>query len=170
MSIVPNDDPMRIGCTLLDPTLPREAAFDLPVCEATPVIDLDGYAGACGWIQLVRSTDATGEFELDPLSLLRDVATPFAFFGIKPTLFDAPFRQSRSDLSWTARSFLCAVPDAVMSKVVEPVTAFQWGFAVTSGAIMIDDPKPLTPSAWNEHRSLLAMAFPAWTFAATGAL
>ncbi len=55
VSVTVNEDPVRLGCDLLDISLPADAARGLPVCEATPIIDLDGYASACGWIQVVRS-------------------------------------------------------------------------------------------------------------------
>jgi hypothetical protein len=57
-----------------------------------------------GWIQLVRSTDGEtpDEYELDPLALFRHVDTPYAFFGIKPELFDAPFREHRRSIRWQA--------------------------------------------------------------------
>jgi hypothetical protein len=166
--ITANDDPARLGCDLLDPAMPPDAARGFPVCGATPVIDLHGYAAACGWIQLVRSTDASDQYELDPLALLRGVNTPFAFFGLKASLFDAPFRGARSDLSWTARSFLCAVPDAVISKAVQPVAAFTWGFAVTAEAIRIEPAAKLDLAVWKEHSALLSASFPGWTFDATG--
>jgi hypothetical protein len=162
--IGPNDDPVALGCDLLDRTLPRDAANGFPVCEAALVFDLVGYAAICGWVQLVRSSDASGEFEIDPLSLLRGVDTPFAFFGVKPTLFDAPFRTSRHDLSWSARSFLCAVPDAVMSKSVRPVAAFSWGFSVAHETIEINPATTLDLTAWDEHLPLLRTSFPNWTF------
>ena len=164
VSITANDDPVRLGCHLLDRSLPEEAARSFPVCEATPIIDLVGYAGACGWIQLVRSSDASDEFEMDPLSLFRGVETPFAFFGVKPTLFDAPFRASHNDLVWRARSFLCVVPDGVMSKVVRPVAGFTWGFSVARGAIAIDPPADLDVAVWDEHLPLLRESFPNWDF------
>lgn len=164
VEICANDEPTRFGCDLLDTALPSEAARGYPVCEARLVIDLDGYAAVCGWIQLVRSSDASGDFELDPLALYRDVNTPFAFFGVKQSLFDAPFRGQRYDLSWTARSFLCAIPDAVMSKVVGVVAAFTWGFTVTSQSVDITPASGLDLSAWNEHLPLLRGSFPDWTF------
>jgi len=163
-----NESPIRVGCDLLDPTLPSDLAVGFPVCEATPTIGLEGYAATCGWIQVVRSTDASDEFELDPLSLFRDVDMPFAFFGVKPVLFDAPFRETRHDLAWTARAFLCAVPDAVMSKIVVPVAAFEWGFTVTEGSIAIDAATALDVGRWQAHVSLLRAAFPNWTFADAG--
>jgi len=162
-----NDEPQHFGCDLLDRKLPPDVARGFPVCEATPEIDLVGYAGTCGWVQFVRSSDASDEFELDPLALFRSVDTPFAFFGVKPVLFDAPFRKSRYDLSWTARSFLCAVPDAVMSKSVQPVAAFAWGFAVTHAEIDIAAPTPLGLAVWDEHLPILRTSFPGWSFASS---
>jgi hypothetical protein len=35
---------------------------------------------------------AGGSFEMDPIAIYRDVATPFAWYGLKPELFDAPSR------------------------------------------------------------------------------
>lgn len=165
VAISTNDDPVRVRCDLLDGAIAKDAAYGFPMCEATPIVDLHGYAAACGWIQLVRSSDASGEFELDPLSLFRDAGSPFAFFGVKPTLFDAPFRETRHDLTWTAHSFLCAVPDAVMSKSAEPVAAFSWGFTVANATIEIEPAKALRLDAWNQHLPLLRASFPDWTFA-----
>jgi len=100
-------------------------------------IDADGYAAAMGWVQLVRSTDAAPEFEMDPLALFREVATPFAFFGIKPTMFDAPFRDEKYDLTWRAETFLCAIPDGVMSQHAQPLAGFGWGFDVLDRGIAL---------------------------------
>lgn len=127
VSLVVNDDPLRYGCDLLDPDLPPDAAQGYPVCRAEIEHDADGYAAAMGWVQLVRSTDAAPEFEMDPLALFREVATPFAFFGIKPTMFDAPFRDEKYDLTWRAETFLCAIPDGVMSQHAQPLAGFGWG-------------------------------------------
>ncbi len=168
VSVSANTDPRRLGCDLLDRSLPSAAATDFPVCVARPEIELEGYAAAPrGWVQLVRSTDASGEFELDPLAVFGDLETPFAFFGIGPTLFDAPFRESRYDLTWHARSVLAALPDGVMSKVVHPVVAFEWGFTVLDRTISIEAPSTLNLAAWDEHVPLLADSHPSWSFASS---
>jgi hypothetical protein len=80
-------------------------------------------------------------------------------------LFDAPFRDSRGDLDWEARSFLCATPDGVMTRQVEPLAAFAWGFRVVDAQIAIRDPEALALEAWEAHRALLAEHYPGWTFA-----
>jgi hypothetical protein len=163
-SVEVNDDPVRVGCDLLDAGLPPDAARGFPVCRATVVLEADGYAAALGWVQLVRSTDDDDVFKPDPLALFRDVDTPFAFFGIRPTLFDAPFRPTLADLDWTAHSYLCAVREGVMSKLVYPVAAFSWGFTVRDEEISLEQPAPLPLGSWAEHGAVLSSAYPSWTF------
>ncbi|MDQ1552851.1 MAG: hypothetical protein QOD50_2273 [Actinomycetota bacterium] len=162
-----NDDPTGWGCDLLTQQLPADAARGFPVCRAEIDHPARGYAAALGWLQLVRSSDSDGDpskYEMDPISIYRDVATPFAFFGFKPVLFDAPFRESTYPLTWRARSYLCAAPDAVMTKRVSPVAAFAWGFDVVDGRVRLLGPESLDLTSWNAHLSLLASEYPAWRF------
>src|SRR5687768_42614 len=104
VDLVPNNHPVELGCGLLAGSVPARAAYGFPVCTATIRHPAQGYAAACGWIQLVRSSDGGPGFELDPLALFRGIDTPYAFFGVKPVLFDAPFRPGSEDLEWEARS------------------------------------------------------------------
>ena len=166
VTVQANLDPAALGCPLLDPALPADAALGYPVCRASISSDLDGYAAAFGWIQVVRSTDANNpdEFDIDPLALFRDVATPFAFFGIKPLLFDAPFRDQRYDLAWEAHAFLCEVPDGVMSQRVSALVGFWWGFDLAGGQVTIHPAKALDLAEWNGHLNLLTEHYPDWTF------
>ncbi len=162
-----NADPAAVGCDLLDPGLEPDAALGFGCCEATVHTALRGYAAAMGWVQLVRSSDSVGnpdEYEIDPLSLFRGVDTPYAFFGIRPVLFDAPFRGSRDDLAWEARSYLCFTPDAVMTRRVRAVTGFSWGFALAGGQVALREPAPLTAATWDEHVPALRRGFPGWSF------
>jgi len=166
--VEPNRKPTELGCALLDDRIEADAALGFPVCTATIHYERSGYAAALGWIQLVRSTDGEshGEaFELDPLALLRGVDTPYAFFGVKPVLFDAPFRPDRADLEWQAHTFLCFSPDAVMTKTVYAATGFTWGFWLERGVLSFRDPETLPATAWTSHVPTLATAFPDWTFA-----
>ena len=166
VTVQTNLDPAGLGCPLLDPSLPADAAAGFPVCRASISTDLGGYAAAFGWIQVVRSTDAPNPdvFDIDPLALFRGVSTPFAFFGIKPLLFDAPFRDRRYDLGWLAHSFLCEVPDGVMSRRVTPLVGFSWGFQVAQGDVTIHPARALDLPEWNQHLTLLAGHYPDWTF------
>jgi hypothetical protein len=108
----PNDDPPSVG--------KAPGAEGFPVCEATVSTDLAGYDALFGWVQLVgieRSSAAERQFEPDPLEILDDLDLPFGFYGVRPTLFDAPSRQDRQQqLDWLAHSFLCMSPGAVMER------------------------------------------------------
>jgi hypothetical protein len=90
----------------------------------------------------------------------------YAFFGIKPELFDAPFRDRRAPMRWRARSFLCASPDAVMSRVAVPLCAFTWGFVIDKAGATpnIIEPEPLPIATWAEQVRLLEESHPAWRF------
>jgi hypothetical protein len=69
---------------------------------------------------MVRSTDsAPDKFEMDPIALYQQIPTPYAWFGVRPELFDAPSRDSRYDMTWEAHSFLCVSPDAVLTRHVQ---------------------------------------------------
>jgi len=153
-----------MAATLLHPDLPPDAAHGYPICRAEIEHDADGYAAAMGWVQLVRSTDAAPAFEMDPLALFREVASPFAFFGIKPTMFDAPFRDEKYDLTWRAETFLCAIPDGVMSQHAQPLAGFGWGFDVLDRGIALVGPTVLDLSAWDQHLSVLRSLYPTWVF------
>ena len=91
VSISANTDPSALGYLLLSYGLPVDFARGFPVCRATVTYPADGYAAIFGWTQMVRSTDAaTGDFEMDPIAIYKGVDTPFAWYGTRPELFDAP--------------------------------------------------------------------------------
>jgi hypothetical protein len=162
-----NQSPAELGCGLLSSEVSADLAIGFPVCTAKIQYERDGYAAALGWIQLVRCTDGASNgdvFELDPLALLRDVDTPYAFFGVKPILFDAPFRTNHVDLDWQADSFLCFSPDAVMTKQVHAVAGFSWGFRLEDDDFSFQAVQALAPDDWNGHLSTLTTMFPSWTF------
>jgi hypothetical protein len=167
VAVLPNVDPVGWGCHLLSAEVPGEAARGFPVCEARIEFAGKGYAAVCGWIQFVRSSDSPGDpqnFELDPTTIYRDVETPYAWYGVKPILFDAPFRTERYPMRWRARSFLCFSPDAVMTRQACLLAGFGWGFDVVSDEIAIKPPVRLASSLWDTHLEVLRDAFPSWRF------
>jgi hypothetical protein len=165
VSISPNTDPEAIGYTVLSYGLPVDFARGFPVCRATVTYPADGYAAIFGWTQVVRSTDtATGGFEMDPIAIYRDVATPFAWYGIRPELFDAPARDPIADMDWEAHSFLCISPDAVLTRQVQAIAGFRWGFSIAGQDISFARPATLNPQAWDNHLDLLRNDYPEWTF------
>ena len=145
-------------------------ARGLAHCHATVGYAGRGYTGLLGWIQLVRSTDdgSGGQrFATDPLMFVGEVPHPFAFYGIAPTLFDAPSRHSRADLDWLAHSFLCHIKDIDGDvRVVEAITGFRWGFRIAGGVPAVDEAGPLGPADWHDHLGLLHEKHPGWRFLA----
>jgi hypothetical protein len=139
----------------------------------------------------VLSTDNRSgghRFEMDPFELLGEVSHPFGFFGIRPTLFDAPSRDSEATLEWTAHSFLTSVnsrlsdreserigalpaeeqPAAAMKLLKElgALLGFSWGFTLEDGRASIVPAAALDQEAWNAHLPQLAATYPEWSFTA----
>lgn len=155
------------GAQLLDASLPPEAGAGLPVCTASVSFEGHGYVAAMGWVQLVQSSDAgdPDRYAMDPLALFRGVNTPYAFFGIRPTLFDAPYRDTALSVTWRARSYLAVTSDAVITKEARPIAGFTWGFRIGSGsAVTIEAPRELEVRSWEDHVDLLERSYPGWRF------
>ena len=164
VSVTCNSDPDAIGYSLLS-GLPIDAARGFPVCRATVTYPAQGYAAMFGWTQMVRSTDsAPGKFEMDPIALYQQIPTPYAWFGIRPELFDAPSRDSRNDMTWEAHSFLCVSPDAVLTRHVQTVAGFSWGFTINHQHITLAPPAALEAETWDSHLDLLRASYPDWIF------
>ncbi len=164
-SVTRNADPGAIGYSLLSHGQPVDFARDFPVCRATVTYPADGYAAVFGWTQMVRSTDsASAGFEMDPIAIYRDVATPYAWYGVRPELFDAPSRGPGDDLDWEAHGFLCVSPDAVITPRVQAIAGFSWGFTRAGEDISLTRPAVLGPQSWDGHLDLLTTTYPGWTF------
>lgn len=165
VSVTDNTDPDAIGYSLLTGGEPTDAAKGFPVCRATVTYPGDGYAAMFGWTQLVRSTDsAPDRFEMDPIALYQQIPTPYAWFGLRPELFDAPARSSRYDMTWEAHSFLCVAPDAVISRHVQAVAGFSWGFTITDQNITFAPPAAAGAQTWDGHLDLLRTSYRDWVF------
>jgi hypothetical protein len=164
--IRPSRGEVDSGASLLGLSRPGRAGKGLPVCIATLSFSGHGYAAAMGWVQLVQSSDASDPnvYEMDPLALFRGVNTPYAFFGIKPTLFDAPYRDTSRDVSWHARSYLAITSDAVISQEALPVAGFTWGFHISRSAVTIESPRQLDLRSWESHLDTLERDYPGWRF------
>lgn len=165
VSVNTNTDPDAIGYSLLTAGQPTDAARGFPVCRATVTYPAEGYAAMFGWTQMVRSTDsAPDKFEMDPIALYQQIPTPYAWFGVRPELFDAPSRESRYDMDWEAHSFLCVSPDAVLTRHVQAVAGFSWGFTINQRDIASTPPTALGPDTWDSHLDLLRATYPDWIF------
>jgi hypothetical protein len=148
-----------------------EGAKDLASCTATIQCEGRGYLQLFGWVQLVRSTDNTfqGEtFEMDPFdpfNMYERAPTPYCWYGILPTLFDAPSRDERVPLDWLAHSFLAVSPRRGDRRVVTPLLGFRWGFQIgNDGNVTLDPIAALDVADWHSHLPYLRQSYPEWQF------
>lgn len=146
-------------------------AVGLPNCTATIDYDGLGYNRLMGWIQFVRSTDNESEgreFEIDPFDsfkLYNRAPTPYAFFGIAPTLFDAPARDERVALDWIAHSFLAWSPFQGQQNTVTALGGFSWGFEIgADGTIQLKETRVLASTDWSSHLAYLRKTYSDWEF------
>jgi len=149
----------------------RDGATDLANCTATIEFAARGYLRQFGWVQLVRSTDNTfqgRQFEMDPFDpfgLYKGAPSPYCWYGITPTLFDAPSRDERVRLDWVAHSFLAASPLRGNRRVVTPLLGFAWGFHVDdNGKVALKPVTSVTAAEWESHLPYLRDTYPAWQF------
>ena len=160
-SCVPNEAPAEVG--------KDEVARGFPVCTATIEYPGKGYRAVFGWVQLVRCTDSPVDpdtFQMDPLRFFEDSPAPYCWFGVLPTLFDAPSRDERTPLTWLAHSFLAVTPrHAGAHKQVVPLLGFSWGFDIdVTGRITIVREAPLSADDWAAHLPYLRASYPRWRF------
>ena len=151
-----------------------EGALGLANCRATIEFPAGGYLGLLGWVQLVRSTDNAfqgSQFEMDPFDpfgLYERAPLPYCWYGITPTLFDAPSRDERVPLDWVAHSFLGASPFGGNTKIVTPLLGFSWGFDVADDKrISLKPTTVLTAADWQAQLPYLRACYPEWQFAET---
>ena len=169
VSLTRNDDPERWGWGLLGLDVPLEHIVGFPVVEATVDYPAEGYAGVMGWVQVVRyeATDEpeTGEPETvvlaDVAPQLQGLGMPYVAFGVRPTYFDAP-AISAPNADWRAATFLTATPDVLLSRVIEPVCGFRWGYRREGGVTELVDAAPAEGKDWLEAREELETHYPDW--------
>ncbi|ATW52707.1 hypothetical protein [Streptomyces peucetius] len=154
------DDPAAIG--------KHPSAHGFPSCTAVVGYPGKGYRALFGWVQLVRSTDNSSggaAFDMDPFYLFEDAPSPYAFFGVNPILFDAPSRDSRDPLVWTAHSYLAWTPMDDTERRVLPLAGFSWGFNIDSDShITLQPVQTLTSVDWDAHLQYLGASYPGWVF------
>ena len=161
----------------------RQPAIGLANCKATVEFPAGGYLGLLGWIQLVCSTDNSSrgrQFEMDPFDpfdLDKQAPSPYCWYGINPTLFDAPSREKRVDLDWLAHSFLAASPLRGQRhltsplredrRIVTPLLGFSWGFHIFDEKnIELKPITVLTTADWKSHLPYFRKSYKKWQFEA----
>ena len=84
--------------------------------------------------------------------------------GDRPDLFDAPAGGTRYDMAWEAHCILCVSPDAVLTRQVQAIAGFSWGFTINGQDMTFARPAALEPAAWDSHLDLLRTSYPDWIF------
>jgi hypothetical protein len=158
VEICENDDPAALGCW--------EFARGFPVCRATIAPPATGYSDMLGWVQLVDDSYHADCFHADGFEPLGPLPHPFGFYGVSPTLFDAPHFDGEN-FDFLAHTFLCGLGGELLEfrREARAVLGFSWGCRKRGPQIEVLDPEPLPPAAWDSHCAYLARRFPDWTFA-----
>ena len=161
VDVCENTNPAELGCDA--------ASIGLPVCTARVETAAQGTAPCAAgskWCapQTTRLGEKASTWTPSPR---RGTDSPYAFYGLAPTLFDAPGRDHRNDLDWLAHAFLAHTP--LGANTVEAVLGFSWGFRFRADEVQIVGPAPLHHADWAAHQELLTAEHPAWTFPAMSA-
>jgi hypothetical protein len=153
-----NDDPLAVGCS--------EIARGFPCCRATVTPTARGYSEMLGWIQLIDHSELGKGFVDDGFQPLGPLPHPFGFYGVSPTLFDAP-HDVADPIELRAHTFLAGLGGEVLEfrREARPVLGFSWGFSKRGPEIEYFAPQPLTAEDWQAHLAYLRQRFPEWTFA-----
>jgi hypothetical protein len=155
----PMRDPESFGKTKDD--------IGLPACTAVVDFPAQGYWALLGWVQLVAIGHPRDEvrWQADPFDLFEDSTSPYAWFGVRPTLFDAPSRRHGAPLRWRARSFLATTPWDQSERLVARLAGFEWGYDLDpTGTVTVREPFALPGPAWQAHLPYLRARYDRWIF------
>ncbi len=70
----------------------------------------------------------------------------------------------RSGITWTADTFLTASPDALMTRVVESVCGFRWGYTTLAEGPEVLPVTRADRETWSSARGVLIERYPTWEF------
>ncbi len=156
------EDADHLGFGLLKEWFEPPLAVGYPAVEARVSFGGAGYARYFGWLQMLKTPQSEVPQVDQPPVLVGD--SPLMTFGYLPTLFDAPANPEHPVGDWTAEAFLVALPDAVVSKAINPVAGFRWGYRKSANGIEPYQPRALNYAAWEAYIGRLSTCFPEWRF------
>jgi hypothetical protein len=163
-----NHDPDRWGYPLLELDFPAERSRGFPVIQAEVDYPAEGYGAILAWIQLVWICDRDGsepeQLVFDRPPQLLGLELPYLSFGVRPVLFDAPSMDGIANADFVARSMLAFTPDCVMTRQVQPICGFSWGFELREAVPAALPLRTTTPADWEPDLALLREEFPSWRF------
>jgi hypothetical protein len=160
-------DPARWGFDLLNLPFDLALAQGYPVCEARIAYAGPGYRAMMGWIQLITNRDpATGhdETSIDLFPIFGELDSPFAVFGVAPTMFDSPANPDHETEDWIADIFLAVSPDIGGTRRVAALLGFRWGYALRNRHATPLPVERIGPDAWDAHQAVLRGRFADWEF------
>lgn len=161
-----NEDSLRWGNTLLGqvPGVSGEMiGRGFPLCRATVRFAGEGYAAVMAWIQILRFSGASNGVLVDQPPQLEGSGMPYVYWGPCPAFFDNPFTTTRG-VHWTADAFLVISPDAVMTRAVQPVCGFSWGYSTEGEETRALPLTRVDPAAWPAACAILRPRYPHWAF------
>jgi len=163
-----NDDPARwgFGESVLGEAYPSKMALGFPVMQASVAYEGVGYGAYMGWIQVVRyqlhdKNEQVIVFDVAPQ--ISDTDVPYFAFGVRPTIFDAP-GFTEQEVTWDADTFLVHSPDGVITREVNAIRGFKWGYRVLSGEVEVLPVMPSQESDWDRNLRDLQGRYPTWEF------
>ena len=143
-------------------------AHGFPWIDAEVGYDGSGYRMIFGWLQVIERVDTGGahHLDVDVFPVFADLDSPLAAFGALPRWYDAPANPHHPDGTWTAETFLLAIPDVARSGTLTPLAGMRWGYQLTAGKPV---PLPLeaAPDAYQQRQAYLTRRYPRWTFQPT---
>jgi hypothetical protein len=153
-----NDDPAALGC--------EEFARGFPVLRATISPTSRGYTDMLGWVQLVDDSWHANGVHADGFEPFGEFPHPFSYYGVSPTLFDAPHFDGE-DFDFLAHTFLCGLGGELLEfrREARAILGFSWGCRKRGSEIELFEPRALAAASWDSHREYLARTYPKWTFA-----
>ena len=163
-----NEDPARWGDLLLGFNELPDPGKGFPVCSASVAFEGEGYNTAMGWIQILRFTGQEEGVLVDQPPQLAGVDMPYLSFGPTPSFFDNPFTDQHG-MHWIAETFLVISPDAVMTRVVQPVCGFSWGYSTEGERTAALPLAQVDEARWLAACEVLRERYPSWTFLETWA-
>jgi hypothetical protein len=163
-----NVDAALLGFKLFNLPFPYQNVHGFPVIQADVEFDGIGYQAYMGWIQLITVHDFNTDQKrtsIDQAPVFWDTDHPFAAFGYKPTLFDAPGpNPPRDHESWKAESYLVYCPDVVRTKKIRYILGLEWGYVLRHGTVEAMNLRTASTDDWNAHIDVLANKYTEWTF------
>ena len=163
-----NHDPARwgFGKSVLGEANPPKMALGFPVVQASVDYEGAGYGAQMGWVQVVRyrvhdKDEQVTVFDVPPQ--IKDTDVPYLSFGVRPNLFDAPGFLER-EVTWDADSFLVHSPDGVLSRIVNAITGFKWGYRIQRGQVAVLPLAIAKESDWDRNLNDLRGRYPTWEF------